>query len=222
MSSNGRRSIQCSEVKDHLITPAYPATDQSGILHFIHFPQPIISEEASKDELKDAFERISTRVCLAYALYMLYTKNLNRSSSRLRHMVRFQKQLLNYFVLGRTPKRRPGIYSMNVLVLLTASFTIRICSAHAENMISLHWKQLTSYVSVLADGSLLNQYLKSFAGIPRTGLMGSYNTGSETRVLQRTELRLVTSSALVHISTGMELVSSRHMLHIYPAYANYV
>jgi|HubBroStandDraft_2_1064218.scaffolds.fasta_scaffold183831_1 hypothetical protein len=51
ISSNGRNSVKVEGARDHQSMPSYPETSIEGIAHFIHFNEPLITSETSKDEV---------------------------------------------------------------------------------------------------------------------------------------------------------------------------
>ena len=72
ISSNHRSTVSVDSVYDHFDVPSYPKTSATGVAHFIHFPSPLIQEGDSKSEVHKAMTRQMSKVCTAYAGYMLH------------------------------------------------------------------------------------------------------------------------------------------------------
>ena len=51
ISSNSYNSVKVEGARDHQSIPSYPETSIEGIAYFIHFNEPFITSETSKDEV---------------------------------------------------------------------------------------------------------------------------------------------------------------------------
>src|SRR5436853_719544 len=80
---NGQSKISVLKIMDHFMMPDYPATSENGIAHFIHYPNPVKSED--KSAVQDAITREMSKICSAcvgymQSIYIINAKNKNKDS----------------------------------------------------------------------------------------------------------------------------------------------
>ena len=67
LCSNGRSKVFINKVFDHLDIPYYPKTSLEGVAHFVHFSDPLLTNDASTSEVYKIAKEQMSKVCRAYA-----------------------------------------------------------------------------------------------------------------------------------------------------------
>ncbi len=73
LSSNSRSKVSINEVFDHLDIPYYLKTSLEGVAYFIHYSNPLLTPNTSKDEVFRIAREQMSKVCRAYAVVILFT-----------------------------------------------------------------------------------------------------------------------------------------------------
>jgi hypothetical protein len=66
LCSNGRSKVSINEVFDHLDIPYYPKTSLEGVVHFVHFSNPLLMNNTLTSKVYKIAKEQMSKVYRAY------------------------------------------------------------------------------------------------------------------------------------------------------------